>query len=617
MLRITHLRAAVAAGALSVALVGVTVAGLAGGTDASAAANLTRMPAAIAPGGVVKFAEEAGGNPDYIFAETTAPQQSLANIYQFINLMWPLVYLPNPGQPSLDYNHSMAYPPVWSDNDTVATVTLKHYMWSDGVPVTARDLVFYINLGIAEGTSWGNYSGPTAFPYNLKSYTAVNASTMKFVLKSPINPTYFDDNGIDYITPLPQHAWDKESVNGPVGNYDMTAAGAAKVVAFLQKEAADQSTYTTNPLWKTIDGPFMLKSYGGASSPDIFVPNPAYSGPKPYISEFEEFPYTTDSAEFTSLKAGALDYGYVPDQDFPALGSVKAQGYNTTSVPDWAVGYISLNLVNPQVGPILSQLYIRQALAKLTDQNTMIKHFMDGYGIPTYGPVPVYPLGNPFVSAAEKTNPYPYSVSAAEALLKAHGWQVNAGGVDVCMTAGPAGCGAGVTQGEKLSLSMLYSSGDVVEQEDTDLFQSDAAQAGVQISTRSASFNTVITDVEPCVLPKFKTAPTCTWQLGEFGVLGESTYPSGEGVLNTGGAFNSGSYSNPTLDKYITESTSAPTLQPFYDYENLVVQQAPWIWQPIAGHVAATVKNLAGFGLASEFTGYRDYIEPEFWWYTK
>ena len=132
---------------------------------------------------------------------------------------------------------------------------------------------------------------------------------------------------------------------------------------------------------------------------------------------------------------------------------------------------------------------------------------------------------------------------------------MNPGGVDVCQTAGPAGCGAGVTAGEKLSLNMLYSSGDAIEQEDTDLFQSDAAQAGVQISTRSASFNTVITDVEPCVLPKFKTAPTCTWQLGEFGVLGESTYPSGEGVLNTGGAFNSGSYSNPTLDKYINEST--------------------------------------------------------------
>ena len=63
MLRIAHLRAAVAAGALSAALVGVTVAGLAGGADASAAANLTRMPAAIAPGGVDQVCRGSGWQP--------------------------------------------------------------------------------------------------------------------------------------------------------------------------------------------------------------------------------------------------------------------------------------------------------------------------------------------------------------------------------------------------------------------------------------------------------------------------------------------------------------------------------------------------------------------------
>ena len=128
------------------------------------------------------------------------------------------------------------------------------------------------------GATWGGYGGPTQFPYNLKSYTAVNPNTIKFVLKAPINPTFFDDNGLDYISPIPQHAWDKESVNGPIGNYDMTPAGAAKVVAFLQKQASDTTTYTTNPLWKVIDGPWELQSFGGASSPDVFVPNPSFSG---------------------------------------------------------------------------------------------------------------------------------------------------------------------------------------------------------------------------------------------------------------------------------------------------------------------------------------------------
>ena len=74
--------------------------------------------------------------------------------------MYPLIYVPSPNQPTLDYKNSMAYPPVWNKTDTEVTVTLKHYMWSDGTPVTARDAVFYINLGKAMGATWGNYAGP-------------------------------------------------------------------------------------------------------------------------------------------------------------------------------------------------------------------------------------------------------------------------------------------------------------------------------------------------------------------------------------------------------------------------------------------------------------------------
>ena len=34
-------------------------------------------------------------------------------------------------------------------------------------------------------------------------------------------------------------------------------------------------------------------------------------------------------------------------------------------------------------------------------------------------------------------------------------------------------------------------------------------------------------------------------------------------------------------------------------------------------HVGHAKSINLNFGLASEFTGYRSYIEPEFWWYTK
>ena len=614
MFRSGKWRVPVAIGAASAALVAGATVGLTGVASASKVHHNAR--AHQVTGGVIKYAEGPATPPNYIFPETSTANQSLYNNSQFINLMYPPIYPPAPTQPVLDYAHAMANPPVWSDNDTVVTVTLKNYKWSDGTPVTARDLVFYINLGKAMGATWGNYGGPTQFPYNVKSYTAVNATTLKLVLKSPINPTFFDDNGLSYIVPMPQHVWDKTSASGAVGNYDMTASGAKAVLAYLQKEASDTTTYTTNPLWKVVDGPWQLQSFGGASSPDIFVPNPNYSGTKPTVSEFEEIPFTSDSAEFTSLKAGTLDYGYVPTQDIPAIPSVKSQGFNVTPIPTWGFDYIIPNTKNPQVGPILSQAYMRQVLAHLMDQNTMIQHFMAGYGIPTYGPTPIYPKGNPFVSPSELSNPYPYSVSAAEKLLKAHGWQVNPGKTDVCEVAGPSGCGAGVTKGEKLSLNLLYTSGSTILQEETDLYQSDASAAGVQINPKSADFNTVISQVQACT-PKGIGTPTCNWQLGEYGGISESTYPSGEGLLNTGGAFNAGQYSNPTVDKLINESTTASTLAPYHAYENLIVKDEPWIWVPVPSNIAATSKSLSGYGLTSEFDGFFGYIEPQFWSTTK
>jgi peptide/nickel transport system substrate-binding protein len=255
-------------------------------------------------------------------------------------------------------------------------------------------------------------------------------------------------------------------------------------------------------------------------------------------------------------------------------------------------------------------------LERLTDQQTMIHHFMGGYGTPVYGPTPVYPKNNIFLSSGEKKNPYPFSISTAVAVLKAHGWKINPGKADVCVKPGPTGCGTGVKAGQKLSLNLLYSSGQTILQEDTDLLQSDASQAGVQINARAEQFNTVVSQVQPCILPKDKGTPTCNWQLGEYGGLGLATFPSGTGVFNTGGAFNSGQYSNPTLDKLINESTVSTSLDAYHAYENLVVKEEPWIWQPLPENLIAVANNLHGYGITSEFTSGFGQIYPQFWHFT-
>jgi peptide/nickel transport system substrate-binding protein len=48
----------------------------------------------------------------------------------------------NNGEPVINKPLSLADPPVFSDNNTVATITMKHWEWSNGTPITARDVVF-------------------------------------------------------------------------------------------------------------------------------------------------------------------------------------------------------------------------------------------------------------------------------------------------------------------------------------------------------------------------------------------------------------------------------------------------------------------------------------------
>ena len=90
-----------------------------------------------------------------------------------------------------------------------------------------------------------------------------------------------------------------------------------------------------------------------------------------------------------------------------------------------------------------------------------------------------------WASPLEKSGgPYPYSPSAATALLKAHGWKVIPGGTSTCQRpgTGASDCGAGITAGQPLSFQLAYSSGLTAMDEQNAAIQSSEAQAGVKIT---------------------------------------------------------------------------------------------------------------------------------------
>ncbi len=333
-------------------------------------------------GGTATFALQPGTTPNYIFPMLTAAYYSVANIEQFQRLSFRSLYWigNGQGQPVVDPAMSLAAPPTYSDHDSVATIHLGNYKWSNGQPVTTRDVAFWINLLKANKASFAAYI-PGEFPDNLKSYKIVNAKTIQLTLTGSFNPTWFTYDQLSQITPLPTQVMDKTSASGKAGNYDQTTAGAKQVFNFLTAQSKDTSTYGTNPLWETVDGPWKLVSYQSTGYAK-FQANPAYAGPtKPKLKYFVEQPYTTDSAELNVLRSGStINYGYLPEQEAAQSGELSSQGYTTTPWTGWGTTFFLMNWQNPTTGPLVKQAYIRQAMQSLIDESSYVKGPLKGYG---------------------------------------------------------------------------------------------------------------------------------------------------------------------------------------------------------------------------------------------
>jgi peptide/nickel transport system substrate-binding protein len=541
---------------------------------------------ATVKGGTVSLGV-VGVPPNYIFPFLTPPTDSGSNVIYFMATRYvPLYTVGSAIVPS----ESMAYPPVYSNGNKTVTVRLKSYRWSNGSPVTSRDVVFYFNLVKANKTSWASYA-PGEMPDDVASVSAPNSSTVVFHLNQAYNPTWFTDDQLSLLVALPQKAWDKETASGPVGNYDETTAGAQAVYKYLSGQAQDLTTYASNPLWKVVDGAWILQSFA-PDGPDVFTPNPDYS-PKAHISKLVIKTYTTDTAEFNALLAGnQLNIGTIPTQDLPQQPRTAAAGYNYTASLPYQISFVNLNYDNPVTGPLVRQLYIRQALQHLMDESGQVSSFLDHgkAGQVVYGPIP---SESPYAASIQATDPYPFSISAARTLLVQHGWRIPKTGAASCVRPGSGSneCGTGVKAGQLLQFNFIYDTGPTFLQQEVANYQSDASEAGIVLKLSAAPFGTVVGDLLVCVGPS--KCPSSSWQLGtwstgySWGFV--SSYATGDFVF-----FNT-NYSNPTFTKLVRDTeTSADGLAAMHAYDSYATLNLPVLWSITTNFGNEVSKNLHG-----------------------
>lgn len=543
----------------------------------------------------INYALPANFTPNWILPIGTAAHLNTNNGSIAQSLYEPLVaYDGSTGKIAWNKDGSVATDVSFASDSKSATVTLGDRHWSDGKAITSRDVEFWFNLIKANKDQWGSYSEGKA-PDNWTSFKVVDDTHFTITFDKAYNSDWMLANQLSHIIPLPQHTWDKTSASAKVSDADETTSGAKQVWKYLNTAAGKISDYASDDLWKTISGPYGVKSFTTAGKVTLTANSKYDGGEKPSIKTVNLLPFTTADAEVNAVRSGEVDYGYINATDMDQKSSFTAKGYSVEPWTGWAITYMPYNFNNPTMGAVFKQLYARQAVQMSIDQKSLSKVVFNGTATSTYGPIPQAQESD-YVSDVQKSNPYPFSTKKAKDLLTSHGW-TEQGGTMVCTSPGTSDsqCGDGVEQGTKFTMQVLSQSGSTVTDNMMSAIQSSLQKTGIGFTIKTAPVSSVLSQTPTCTSDE----ASCKWDLSFFGTAGSwyfPAYPTGESLFSTAGSANFGSYSDKEVDALIDATTTSPDASAVQDYSAAVAKDLPVIWLPSPDYQISVVKKgLTGF----------------------
>ncbi len=624
---------------VAVAAVALTFAACGGGgstssssTPIASAAAVTGLYGKLPPvgtpskGGTITFGQITGSTPTYIFPILPGADASVFTSQEFFyNFFMPLYAGPVGDTPEVNYPLSLAAKPVFSDGNKTVTIQMKsNFKWSNGAPVDANDLLFDVDLikqAVKESAAnWSDYT-PGFFPDSLTSIAATGKYTVVMHLKKAYNPSFFlEDQMEGAVFPLPSTDWNVAAAGGPHLDYT-NPANAKKIYDYLSKAGGQLATIGTNPLWKDVDGPLVLSSFSATNSSYTATVNPSFSGsPKPAFAKFVGETYTGQTPEINALRTGSLDIALIDSSQLGAVPSLKSAGYSVYGYPDLGFNGAFFNFKDTtgHFGSIISQLYVRQALADLEDEPAYVQGIFKGAAALAYGPVPSAPP-TPFTPADAVKTPYPYNPAAAAALLKSHGWKVVPGGQSTCAKAGSGAgeCGAGIPAGTPFTFTWWYvpASFQAFESLESESFASAAKQyAGINVQLGEKTLNYIIAnynDADPA-----DAKYTNDWGVIYFGGFTDSQYPTTNSLFNTTGDYNLGAYNSAVANGLINTSVYGSNANAVTNEASFLTKDPPILFGPNQDLVYA-VSNKVG-GPASSFLALTQYITyPQYWYLNK
>lgn len=560
---------------LAVAAAGAIVTGL-----AACGSSSTPQGAAKPDAGT---STQAGGSSISVALKTptwilpiSVPGKTQGENGIFRSMQWPALFdftLEGNAKYNLDAERSLANVPELSEDGKTYTITLKDMKWSDGTPMTTRDVEFWFNLIKFNKDEWASYRKGN-FPDNVASFEVVDEKVIKLTTTEVYAPGFYMGNQLAALTPLPHHVWAKTSDDGKISDDDRTEAGAKAIFQYLKKASEDPASYGKNPLWQTVSGPWKLASYTPSGEVKLMA-NEAYTGSdKAKVKEVVFKPFTSDDSEFNTLRSGGIDYGYIPAGSISERGYIESQGYKVSPWYGWSITYMPMNFANPKTGPIFKQKYIHQALQQLIDQEAISKVIWQEMAAPTCGPVPQKPGKAGSLDGCA----YGFAPEKAKELLETHGWKINPDGVTTCERPGTGAnqCGEGIAGGTELRFVMISQSGFTATTKMMAELKSQFSKLGIVLEIQEVPDSVAVSQ-------KCKPDTECNWDLSFFGSQASWYYPvyaSGQRLFATDAPVNLGSYSDAKADELIQKTLVSADESAMQEYNDYLAEDLPVLWMP-------------------------------------
>ena len=334
----------------------------------------------------------------------------------------------------LNFVNDLATDYLCSSDGLVWTFTIRDdVVFSDGEPLSARDVAFTVNGAIDSAMSEADLS-------MVDRAVAVSDTVVELHLNKPHNALLYT---LAVLGIVPEHAYGPEYGRNPIGS-----------------------------------GRYVLERWDKGQQV-IFTANPKYYGRKPSMERVVVV-FMDEDAALAAVQKGEVDIAYTyatharqvfEGYELAAYKTVDSRGVSLPSVPAGGTKLVEGDMAFNTGNDVTADVAVRRAINCGLDRDAVIEHVLDGYGKVAYSVGDGMPWSSPDMKVE-------LDREKAARLLDEAGWKRGEDGVRS-------------RDGVRAAFEIWYSSDDSVRQALANEFANQMAELGLEVTPRGGSWDQI------------------------------------------------------------------------------------------------------------------------------